>query len=142
MWFIEFLFLVIGGALAIPDLVISKVPGASETLKKISPYQPWFGLVLLIWGIWDLLTALFITRRAFGFGIVSGLLLLIIILIEICLGLILSMKFLKQIKEIQGAELDKMADTLVKFQKSLGIGGIIAGIYVLLRFTILFPLRF
>jgi hypothetical protein len=142
MWFIEFLLLIIGGALAIPDIVIERLPGASVAMKKMEPYQQWFGLAILIWGIWDLLTALFIGRRAFGMGLLSGFLLLIAILIEICLGLILSMKFIKQIKEIQGKELDILGKTLAKFQVSFGISGIIAGIYVLLRYSILSPLYF
>ncbi len=140
MWFFEFLFLVIGGALAIPNIVIDRVPNASDVLKKISPYQPWFGIVLLIWGILDFLSGL--AGRLFGSGFLSTLFMLIVILIEICLGLILSMNFLKQIKELPAKELQKLEKTLIKYQSAFGIGGIIAGIYILLRSTILFNIKF
>jgi len=137
MWFIEFLLLVIGGALAIPNIIIEKVPNASEVLKRISKYQPWFGIVLLIWGLWDFLSGLLLTGRVIGSGVVSGILLFAVILIEIFLGLLLSMNFLKTIKELPAKELKKLENTLVKYQSAFGIGGIIGGIYILLRYTIL-----
>ncbi|MGA2141537.1 MAG: hypothetical protein ABSG94_03850 [Brevinematales bacterium] len=142
MWFFEFLFLVIGGALAIPNIVTEKVPNASEVLKRIEPYQPWFGLALLIWGILDFLTGIILSGRIVGAGILSGILLFIVILVEIFLGLILSMNFLKTIKELPAKEIKKFEVILVKYQTLLGIGGIIAGVYILLRYTILFFARF
>ncbi len=142
MWVIEFLLLVIGGALAIPNLVISKVPNATEVMKKVAPYQPWFGLALLFWGLWDFLSGLLSGYRVFGYGILSSLFMIIVLLIQICLGLILSMNFLKQIKGVPQAQLEKLEKILTRFQIPLGIGGIIAGVYVFLRYTILLAVIF
>lgn len=142
MWFIEFLFLVIGGALVIPDMIGARIPGSSEIFKKAAPYRQWFGLIMLIWSAWDLLSSLLFTGRFFVYGPLSGILLLVLIIIEICLGLILSMNFLKNIKELPAGELLKLEKNLGKFQSALGIGGIIAGIYIIIRSTILFGVRF
>lgn len=142
MWFIEFLFLIIGGVLVIPDIITKNLPKSSDILKTVTPYQPWFGLILLIWGICDLISSLFLSGRVFFFGFLSGILLLAVILIEICLGIILSMNFLKNIKEIHAEELQKLEKMLIKYQSALGISGIIAGIYIILRFTVLMGVRF
>jgi hypothetical protein len=142
MWVLEFLFLVIGGALAIPGIVTEKVPNASEVLKRIEPYQPWFGIALLVWGILDFLTGLLLSGRVVGSGIISGVLLFLAILVEIFLGLILSMNFLKTIKELPAKEMLKFESMLLKYQTALGIGGIVGGVYIFLRYTILFFVRF
>jgi len=142
MWIIEALLLLIGGALAVPNLVLEKFPNTSKAITKITPYQTWIGLILLFWGIWDFLYGLLFSRWIFSGGFLSSLLMIAVFVIEIGLGLILSMSFLKQQKGLPVDRLEQIEGYIIKYQHLLGIGGIGAAVYVVLRYTILYPFNF
>jgi hypothetical protein len=55
MWIITVLVLLAGGLLGAANLIISKKPNAKELIDKLTPYQGWIGVVLVVWGIWDLI---------------------------------------------------------------------------------------
>ncbi|HUU97041.1 MAG TPA: hypothetical protein VM487_14985 [Phycisphaerae bacterium] len=54
MWIITVAVLLAGGLLGAANLIIAKKPNAKELIEKLTPYQGWIGVVLVLWGIWDL----------------------------------------------------------------------------------------
>ena len=48
------LWLIILGALAVPNLILKK-PELKPTLDKITPYQGWIGAISALWGVWGLI---------------------------------------------------------------------------------------
>ena len=50
--------LIVLGILAVPSLLLSKRPDASEWLDKITPYQGWIGILFGFWGLWGVLGAI------------------------------------------------------------------------------------
>lgn len=58
MWVITVVVLFVGGLLGAANLVIAKKPNAKELIDKLTPYQGWIGVVLVLWGIWDLIGVL------------------------------------------------------------------------------------
>ena len=50
--------LIILGVLAAPSLLLSRKPNAQELLDKITPYQGWIGLVVCLWGVWGIISAI------------------------------------------------------------------------------------
>lgn len=142
MWIIEALLLLTGGVLAIPNLVLEKFPNASKAIEKVTPYQTWIGLILLLWGIWDFLYGLLFSRWVFSTGFLSSLLMIAVFVIEIGLGLVLSMSLLKQQKGLPQDKLEQLEKYVTKYQAFFGIGGIGAAVYVILRYTLLSPFYF
>jgi len=54
MWIVTVVILLAGGLLGAANLIIAKKPNAKELIEKLTPYQGWIGVVLVLWGIWDL----------------------------------------------------------------------------------------
>jgi hypothetical protein len=44
-----------GGILAASGFIIAKKPNAKELIDKLTPYQGWIGIVMFVWGIWEIL---------------------------------------------------------------------------------------
>ena len=55
MWIITVVILLAGGLLGAANLIVAKKPNAKELIDKLTPYQGWIGVVLVLWGIWDLI---------------------------------------------------------------------------------------
>ena len=49
---------IIGGIIAAASLIVAKKPNAQELIDKITPYQGWIGVVLLIWSIQGILASI------------------------------------------------------------------------------------
>jgi hypothetical protein len=47
--------LILAGIIAASGLIIAKKPSAAELIKKITPYQAFFGVFLLVWGVYWLI---------------------------------------------------------------------------------------
>jgi hypothetical protein len=50
------IWLIILGALAVPNLILKK-PELKSALDKITPYQGWIGIVSALWGVWGLVNS-------------------------------------------------------------------------------------
>ena len=48
------LWLIVLGALAVPNLILRK-PELKSTLDKITPYQGWIGAISALWGLWGII---------------------------------------------------------------------------------------
>ncbi len=55
MWIITVAVLLAGGLLGAADLIVAKKPNAKELIDRLTPYQGSIGVVLVIWGVIDLI---------------------------------------------------------------------------------------
>ncbi len=53
---IEGLITIAGGILAASALIIARKPDAKALIDKLTPYQGWIGVVMFVWGIFELLS--------------------------------------------------------------------------------------
>jgi hypothetical protein len=49
---------ILGGIIAASAFIIARKPNAKDLIDKITPYQGWIGIVMLVWGIYELFGAL------------------------------------------------------------------------------------
>ena len=54
----EGLITIAGGILAASALIIARKPDAKALIDKLTPYQGWIGVVMFIWGIFELLSVI------------------------------------------------------------------------------------
>ena len=55
MWIITVAVLLAGGLLGAANLIVAKKPNAKDLIDKLTPYQGSIGVVLVIWGVIDLI---------------------------------------------------------------------------------------
>lgn len=51
------LWLIILGALAVPNLILGKKPELKPTLDKLTPFQGWIGAISALWGLWGIISS-------------------------------------------------------------------------------------
>ena len=137
------LLLIVGGALAASSFIIAKKPDAKKAMDKIAPYQGIIGVIMLVWGIWDLYTFLLSTegkmlRLFLGFpGIPGkfklwGYTLYVVGLVEILLGFLLGYGLIAS--KVGGknpeaaAKGEAMQKKLATIQTPLGFVAIVIGL--------------
>lgn len=123
------LWLIILGALAVPNLILKK-PELKPTLDKVAPYQGWIGAISALWGLWQLVWSVLnigMIKHAFLWwttltatnALVLGL------------GLLLGVGTLKTFTKNQEAQakLDSLVVKLAPYQGNLGIAALILGVW-------------
>jgi len=80
--------LLLGGVLGAANLIVAKKPNAKELIDKLTPYQGWIGVVLVVWGLWDVIGVLR-TMAVLSAAPVWWLLYLVTTLTELGLGFLL-----------------------------------------------------
>src|SRR5690606_33190360 len=50
--------LILLSVIAVPSLILSRKPNASELLEKVAPFQGWIGLIFCFFGIWGIIQAI------------------------------------------------------------------------------------
>jgi hypothetical protein len=138
------LLLIVGGILAISNLIVAKKPDAKVMLDKLVPFQAGIGIALLAFGLYNLITGFTGTPSVFqliSFAPVIGLTALALIVASILLGFLFGMPQIAKWMpgegnaEQKGIELSKK---LAPFQVILGLVGIgVALLWLLFRFRIL-----
>jgi len=121
---LDFIVLVVGGILGAAALIIKKKPSAAELIGKLTPWQGWIGILLLLWGIWYLIQSF--SWMAYG---LFGIFLLITAIVEIVLGFLLGFSL---IAKFAGEKGEKIFNAVSPFQGIFGIIAILLGIYWLL----------
>ncbi len=58
MWVVSVIVLLAGGLLGAANLIAAKRPSARDLIQKLTPYQGWIGVVLVLWGVWDVVGVL------------------------------------------------------------------------------------
>jgi len=126
--------LIILGILAVPSLLLSRIPDAKELFDKITPYQGWIGLVFCFWGIWGIIRAI-LNMGMLNLGWILGL---AVSIVTAVLGYLLGYGMINQLLLSKNEEAkEKGAELLAKLaplQGKFGMAAIILGvIYIVLR---------
>jgi hypothetical protein len=126
--------LIILGILAVPSLLLSRIPDAKELFDKITPYQGWIGLVFCFWGIWGIIRAV-LNMGMLNLGWILGL---AVSIVTAVLGFLLGYGMINQLLLSKNEEAkEKGAELLAKLaplQGKFGMAAIILGvIYIVLR---------
>lgn len=121
------IWLIILGALAVPNLILKK-PELKPVLDKITPFQGWIGIVSALWGLWGLISSIlnlgllgrapiwWITLTADS-ALLAGL--------GILLGVGTAKTFIKD--EAAKARMDQTAAKIAPYQGTLGIAALALG---------------
>jgi hypothetical protein len=136
MSILDGLWVLILGALAVPNLILAKRPDAKQILDKITPYQGWIGLISAIWGlirIPALISAL--TWMKFGVrGLIAFIIYAAFVVVQVCLGFVLSIGIIKGfVKDVNAqAKMDSLLARIIPHQATLGILAMIDGIIIVI----------
>lgn len=122
--------LIILGLLAVPSLLLSKKPNAKELFDKIAPFQGWIGVVVAIWGIWGIISAII------NIGLLTKIpvywvTFLLVAILEAALGFILGYgliaKHALSKNETAAKKGEQLLAKLTPLQGKLGIAAIVLG---------------
>jgi len=116
---------IIGGLIAASSLIVAKKPNAQELLDKITPYQGWIGIVLVIWSIQGLIGIFSY------FSIISLIITIVMFIVGFLLAYGLISKYLLEKNETAKAKGQELRTKLVKFQIPSGVILLILGVYSL-----------
>lgn len=133
MGLIAGIWMILLGVLGAANLIIARKPDAEEWIKKLAPYQGWFGAISAIWGLWVLISCVlnlgllsswplwWVTLLAMGLGLFS-------------LGLLFGVGVLKSFITQPSAveKIDLMVAKLSPFQAKLGLVAICVGVWGIL----------
>jgi len=137
MFYVDGLWLMLLGVLAVPGLIIAKRPDAKKLIDKLAPYQGWIGAVSAIYGVLRLLT---VWIHSFGWlghgmsGLLSWILYTVFIATMIVLGFMLGIGVIKSfVKDANAqAKMDEMLAKLAPRQGMLGLVALIDGVALFL----------
>ena len=136
MWIITVGILLAGGLLGAANLIIAKKPNAKEQIDKLTPYQGWIGVLLVLWGIWDVI-GVFRSLGLLGAAPVWWVVYLITAVTELALGFLLGYGLIsKYVLSGSPQTLEKgqqLRAKLTTYQGPLGVTAIILA----LLFTVL-----
>jgi hypothetical protein len=121
------LWLLILGALAVPNLILKK-PELKSTLDKLTPYQGWIGAISALWGIWGLFNSV-LHLGWLKNAPISWLTLTANNALVFALGLLLGIGTLKSfIKNAEAqAKMDQTVVKLAPYQGNLGVAALFLG---------------
>jgi hypothetical protein len=136
LYWLFLIFLMIAGALAAYPGIVSARPDARQVLDKILPYQGILGIIVLIWGVANLLYLLF----HFFLLTLPVLLAVASDVVGILLGIILGYGLIAQHALANNADWRRKGENfrskLLGRQVALGWAGIILGIVGLIRYLL------
>lgn len=141
---LEAILLIIAGILAVPSLRNrSKNQDAKKMISKVSPYQGWIGIIIMIWGIWSLISVIRYSDVLLDNGYISlWILSIAIAIVATILGFILGFNLIDQYvlsksrkSETKGK---KLMSKLLPLQKFFGIVAIILGVIAFI-YIFVFP---
>lgn len=113
---------IIGGIIAASSLIVAKKPNAQELIDKLTPYQGWIGIVLLVWSV----------RGALALMSYFSIVLVVLVAVQFVVGFLLGYgllsKYLLEKNETAKIKGQELRLKLVKFQAPAGIILIILGV--------------
>ena len=133
--------LILLSLLAVPSLILSKRPDATEILAKVAPYQGWIGLTFSFWGVWGLISAILnitlLTSNPIWWGtwVASSL---IETILGFMLGYALINKYLLSKSEDSMKKGQYMLAKLAPIQGTLGIVGLGVGVWTIVASFLFF----
>lgn len=132
------LLLIVAGLLAAASLIIQKQPNAKDLIAKIVPFQGIIGIVLLLWGLINLIRVLPYLGTLFNYVPLSALLAVVTLLVSIALGFLLGYGLIAQyaLKNTSAAGSGESAlAKLTPIQIPLGLLGIGLGLWMLIAWN-------
>jgi hypothetical protein len=134
MWIITVVVLLLGGVLGAANLIVAKKPNAKELIDKLTPYQGWIGVVLVVWGLWDVIGVLR-TMAVLSAAPVWWLLYLVTTLTELGLGFLLGYGLISKYVLSRSPEAmqkgQELRAKLAVYQGPLGVVAIVLAILFL-----------
>jgi hypothetical protein len=135
MWIVTVLLLLAAGILGASNLIISKKPNAKELIDKLTPFAGIIGIVLLIWGIFDLYHVLRLTSYI-GNAPIYWTIFLITALVELGLGFLLGYGLISKYVLSKNAEAaakgEQVRAKLAIYQIPMGVTAIVISILYLI----------
>lgn len=130
MGFINGIWLIALGILAVPSLIIAKRPEAKDIIAKVAPYQGWFGVISTFWGAWIIISCLLAIGHI-GILWITSLAAGIVLL---CLGLLLGVGVMKSFSKSQSAneKLDSVINKIAPYQGTLGLIALGLGVWMII----------
>jgi hypothetical protein len=123
------------GALAVPNIILSRRPDARRILDKITPYQGWIGLISAVWGILQIIALInALTWLRLGVrGLLEFILFAAFVVTQMSLGFILGIGVIKHfIKDVKAqAKMDEVLARIIPYQAKLGVVAMLAGIAII-----------
>jgi hypothetical protein len=135
MELINALVLIAGGLLATSALIVAKKPDAKQLIDKLVPYQAIIGVVMLAFGILNLLRWLGPALKIISHMPLFGLTMLSLCVVSILLGFIFGMPQIAKWMPGNAAAEQKgnaLMAKLAPYQTVLGLIGLATGVLVLL----------
>ena len=132
------LLLIVAGALAAASLIIQKQPNARDALAKLVPFQGIIGIVLLLWGLWQLIDLLRYFGLLMQFFPITAIAYLASVLVAIGLGILLGYGLIQQYVLSKNADANRSGEAvrakLSGIQIPLGIAGIGLGLWLIVLY--------
>lgn len=132
------LLLIVAGALAAASLIVQKQPNAREAIAKLVPFQGIIGIVLLLWGLWQLIEILQVFGLLMRFAPITALAYLASVLVAIGLGILLGYSLIQQYVLSKNADASRSGEAvrakLTGVQVPLGIAGIALGVWLIVLY--------
>ncbi len=133
------ILLIVLGLLAVPSLVIRKKPDAKKIFDRVAPYQGWFGVILGIFGLIDLIRCL-MHINVLGITPIIWILWLATSAVTAGLGFILGYSLIKKyaLKSDKAADAgEKVLSRLLPLQGTMGVIAIILGLVAIIGYILL-----
>ncbi|MBN1799377.1 MAG: hypothetical protein JW822_12420 [Spirochaetales bacterium] len=124
--------LLLAGIFALAELIAKKNKEAGELIEKVSSYQGYVGIGLIVFSVWNLILTLD------GIGILlqvfplSGIVMIAALVAGILLGIFESIDLFKSWKLLKEEAVDKVKGKLAVIKIPLGFVGIISSLYLML----------
>jgi hypothetical protein len=132
--FITAILLILCGVLAAAPLIVSKAPGARQTIENLRPFQGGMGIVVLLWGIYVVIRML-LNIDALRYVPVRWIIMLATGLVSVLLGFLMGYAMIQRVA-LSGnagasAKGEQVERRLGAYQIPLGVAGIVLGLIVL-----------
>jgi hypothetical protein len=130
------ILLIAAGILAAASLIVQKQPNAQEAIAKLTPFQGIIGIILLLWGLYQLF---FGVLPYFGllmqFAPITAIAALLATLVAIGLGILLGYGLISHYALSKNADAARSGEAvrakLTGIQVPLGIAGIALGLWMI-----------
>lgn len=126
------IWLIVLGALAIPNLILAKKPELKGAFDKLAPIQGWLGVVSAFWGAWGVISAVLGIAGLTTYPIwwVTWLATSVVTLgLGIILGVGTAKTFIKN--PAAQARMDQTLTKISPYQGTLGLAGLGLGAWCL-----------
>ena len=124
--------LIVCGALAAASFIVARRPDAKQAIDKLVPYQGWIGLIVCVWGVWAIISAI-LSLGLLAHNPVWWITYMAVGVLEFVLGFLLGFGLITQYalsrSEQAMARGQQLRSKLVLYQIPLGLIGIGLGVW-------------